>query len=190
MIKFKFPLQPHQKYNTIQYGERGFSSLTQMKDDYSTNSHYLRLGECTFLLLFQLRDELSRETELRSSLEASHLSLLQRVSDMDEIVETERQDVQKLASECTNLSQEARKDYQKEHSLRRQLEGLATQCQESSGMFSNINPFTPESDQCQISPAASPEIWHHIVWRTWLFIAYTDERWLYHQFSLPHTFSL
>ena len=40
------------------------------------------------------------------------------------------------------------------------------------------NPFTPESDQCQISPAASPEILHHTVRRTWLFIAYSDERWL------------
>ena len=27
---------------------------------------------------------------------------------------------------------------------------------------------------CQISPAASPEILHHTVWRTWLFIAYTQ----------------
>ena len=39
-----------------------------------------------------------------------------------------------------------------------------------------VNPFTPESDQCQISPAASPEILHHTVRRTWLFIAYLDER--------------
>ena len=29
-----------------------------------------------------------------------------------------------------------------------------------------INPFTPKSDQCQISPAPSPEIFHHTVWRT------------------------
>ena len=41
-----------------------------------------------------------------------------------------------------------------------------------------INPFTPKSDQCQISPAASLEILHHTVWRTWLFVAYSDERWL------------
>ena len=41
-----------------------------------------------------------------------------------------------------------------------------------------FNPFTPESDQCQISPAASPEILHHTVRRTWLFIAYSDEKWL------------
>ena len=40
-----------------------------------------------------------------------------------------------------------------------------------------LNPFTPESDQCQNSPAASQEIWHHTVRRTWLFIAYSDERW-------------
>ena len=40
-----------------------------------------------------------------------------------------------------------------------------------------VNPFTPESDQCQNSPAASQEMWHHIVRRTWLFIAYSDERW-------------
>ena len=44
-----------------------------------------------------------------------------------------------------------------------------------------LNPFTPKSDKFQISPAASSEIW-----RTWLFIAYSDERLLYHQFSLPH----
>ena len=36
------------------------------------------------------------------------------------------------------------------------------------------------SDQFQISPAASPEMSHHTVWRTWLFIAYSDVRWLYY----------
>ena len=51
-----------------------------------------------------------------------------------------------------------------------------------------LNPSTPKSDQFQISPAASPEILHHTVWRTWLFIAYSDERWLYYQFSLPHLY--
>ena len=52
-----------------------------------------------------------------------------------------------------------------------------------------INPFTPESDQCQNSPAASQEIWHHTVWRTWLFIAYSDEKWLYYKFSLHHSYN-
>ena len=47
-----------------------------------------------------------------------------------------------------------------------------------------------KSGQFQISPAASPEILHHTLWRTWLFIAYSDERWLYYQFSLPHLYIL
>ena len=31
---------------------------------------------------------------------------------------------------------------------------------------SSLNPFTPKSDQVQISPAVSPEILHYTVWRT------------------------
>ena len=38
---FKFPLQPHQKYSITQYEELDFSQLTQMKDDYTTNSCFL-----------------------------------------------------------------------------------------------------------------------------------------------------
>ena len=38
--------------------------------------------------------------------------------------------------------------------------------------------------QFQIYPAAWPRILHQTVWRTWLFIAYSDKRWLYYQFSL------
>ena len=41
VINFKFLLQPHHKCYTTQYEELGFSSLTQMKDDYTINSHYL-----------------------------------------------------------------------------------------------------------------------------------------------------
>ena len=41
VINFKFLLQPHHKSYTTQYEELGFSSLTQMKDDYTINSHYL-----------------------------------------------------------------------------------------------------------------------------------------------------
>ena len=39
-----------------------------------------------------------------------------------------------------------------------------------------VNPFTLKSDQFQISPAASPEILHPTVWRTWLFIPYSEGR--------------
>ena len=41
-------------------------------------------------------------------------------------------------------------------------------------------PFTPGSDRAQISPAASPVISHHTVWRTWLFIAYSDDERFYY----------
>ena len=51
-----------------------------------------------------------------------------------------------------------------------------------------INSFASKSDQLQNSSAASPEILHHTVWRTWHFIAYSDERWLQYQFSLPHLY--
>ena len=50
-----------------------------------------------------------------------------------------------------------------------------------SNVLSN-KPFLPKSDRFQISPAASPEILHHTVWRTWPFIAYWDGRWLCYQF--------
>ena len=52
-----------------------------------------------------------------------------------------------------------------------------------------LNPFTPESDQCQIYPAASQEILHHTVRRTWLFLAYSGEKWLYYKFSLHHSYN-
>ena len=51
-----------------------------------------------------------------------------------------------------------------------------------------VTPFTPKGDQCQISPAASTGILHHTVWRTWLFIAYEVDKWLYYQFSLHHSY--
>ena len=40
--------------------------------------------------------------------------------------------------------------------------------------FAEQGRFRVKCDQFEISPAASPEILHHTVWRTWLFIAYTD----------------
>ena len=65
-----------------------------------------------------------------------------------------------------------------------------TEEQAVTAMFAveELNPFTPKSDQYQISPAASPEMLHGTVWRTWLFKAYTDERWLYYRFSLPRLY--
>ena len=51
-----------------------------------------------------------------------------------------------------------------------------------------LNPFAPKSDKFQISPAVSPDILHHTVWRTRVFIACSDDRWLYYQFSLLHLY--
>ena len=66
--------------------------------------------------------------------------------------------------------------------------GLVSRTLQSVSIFHSVNPFTPQSDQCQNSPAASQEIWHHTVRRTWLFIAYSDERWFHHliKFSLSY----
>ena len=38
-----------------------------------------------------------------------------------------------------------------------------------------LKPFSPKCDQYQISSVASPEILHHTVRRTWLFIGYSNE---------------
>ena len=56
-----------------------------------------------------------------------------------------------------------------------------------------FRPFTPKRDQFQTSPAASPEILHQTVWRTWLFVDYPDERWLLYttnSHNLTRTFLL
>ena len=66
---------------------------------------------------------------------------------------------------------------------------ISVECFEYYAMLRHmLNPYTPKSDQFQVSPAASPEVLHHTVWRTWLFIAYSAERWLYYQFSLSHLY--
>ena len=39
--QYQISPQPHLEYNITQYEELDFSQLTQMKDDYTTNSHYL-----------------------------------------------------------------------------------------------------------------------------------------------------
>ena len=65
---------------------------------------------------------------------------------------------------------------------------IARKVKTQVSIWAHINPFTPESDQCQIFPPAPLEILHHTVWRTWLFIAYSDEKWLYYKFSLHHSY--
>ena len=52
---------------------------------------------------------------------------------------------------------------------------------QAADKYNTINPLTPKSDQYQISPGDSAGILHHTVGRTWLFIAYSDEKRLYYQ---------
>ncbi|XP_022099991.1 coiled-coil domain-containing protein 150-like [Acanthaster planci] len=54
----------------------------------------------------ELREELAREGSLRRSLEDSHGALLERVREMEELVESERQEVQILSSDCSELREE------------------------------------------------------------------------------------
>ena len=49
--------------------------------------------------------------------------------------------------------------------------------------FGYLSLSLPKSDQFNILPGTSPEILCHRVWWTWLFIAFSNERWFYYQFS-------
>ena len=85
-----------------------------------------------------------REKELRASLEESHSSLLQRVSDMERIVESERGDVQTLAQDCKTLRKEAvtaREECERAQRLKGQLEALVTQLQEDAGILIVLNLY-------------------------------------------------
>lgn len=87
-----------------------------------------------------MKNELNREKELRSSLEESHNSLLQRVSDMESIVNAERDSVQTLAEDCSMRKREAlmaREEYEKEHRLRLKIEAVLSQLQKDTGETSN-----------------------------------------------------
>ena len=57
------------------------------------------------------------------------------------------------------------------------------------GWHKHLNQrFTPNSDQFQISPAASPEILHHTVWRTCLFKLTQMKHDCTSKFSLHHLY--
>ena len=56
-------------------------------------------------------------------------------------------------------------------------------------MYCCSSPFHSWEWSISNFPCSPPEILHHTVWRTWLFIAYSDERWLHYKFSLPHSYN-
>ncbi|XP_021369483.1 coiled-coil domain-containing protein 150-like isoform X3 [Mizuhopecten yessoensis] len=54
-----------------------------------------------------IKEDLEREKSIRCSLEESHNTLLGRVREMESIVESERNEVKSLATDCTNLRNDA-----------------------------------------------------------------------------------
>eukprot|EP00058_Branchiostoma_floridae_P004971 XP_002590459.1 hypothetical protein BRAFLDRAFT_86325 [Branchiostoma floridae] len=75
----------------------------------------------------KIKEELSRESSLRASLEESHATLLTRIHSMEGVVETERHEVDTLSSDCNVLRKEtmqARDDLKKEQMIREQMEEL------------------------------------------------------------------
>ena len=50
-------------------------------------------------------------------------------------------------------------------------------------LYETLNPFSSKSDQ--ISPAASSEILHHAIWRTWPFIAPLIWKWIILPIHIP-----
>ena len=53
-------------------------------------------------------------------------------------------------------------------------------CFQLNVSFLQLSLTLPRVIWYQTSSSASPEILHHTVWRTWLFIAHSDERWSFH----------
>ena len=53
-----------------------------------------------------------------------------------------------------------------------------------------FHPFTPKNDWSisNLPCSLTRNITSHSLWRTWPFIAYSDEGWSYYQFSLPHLY--
>ncbi|ELU00029.1 hypothetical protein CAPTEDRAFT_187093, partial [Capitella teleta] len=59
--------------------------------------------------LSEMKDELSRESELRGSMEESHATLLTRIQDMENIVDKEREEVKSLTADCNSWKKETAK---------------------------------------------------------------------------------
>ena len=80
--------------------------------------------------------ELQREVTLRQSVEDAHEALLMRIRDMEEIVDSERGQVNDLVDNWDNAKRQAeatKEAFENEHDLRTHLEGLVTQHEEEFG---------------------------------------------------------
>ena len=91
--------------------------------------------------LLQLQDEVSHERHVRLGLEESHKDLVDRVTDMEEIVERENNEMKLLSGDCTTLKQElsnTRTQYDREYQTRVQLEKLVERLHGDLGTIKDI----------------------------------------------------
>lgn len=75
----------------------------------------------------ELREELAHEKNLRISLEDSHEDLVERVTEMEHIVEKENEEMKLLSGDCGRLKHEliqTKSHYDREYQTRMQLEKL------------------------------------------------------------------
>ena len=193
VINVKFPLQPHQNYHITQYGELGLSWLTPKSD------------QC--------------QISPAASPEILHHTVWRTWSFM---AHSQECSISNFPCSLTrNITSHSMENLVFHGSLPRMFNiKFPLQPHQNYHITQygelGLSWLTPKSDQCQISPAASPEILHHTVWRTWSFMAhsqecsisnfpcsltrnitshsmknlafhsFSDKRWLYYRFSLPH----
>ncbi len=77
---------------------------------------------------------------MRQSLEEAHEALLQRVHDMESVVDAERNQVNELVTNWDNTRQQeaaTKEAFANEHELRMQLEALLTQQEHDFGELNN-----------------------------------------------------
>ena len=163
VINFKFPLQPHQKYYITFYGEFGFSMWLNVN-----------LGKVNLETCWPAVYLVGRPTCPQGLLVAHVLAgpaLLH-----SPVVADQSQAIWPLCSPPPSPSK-------KIHSQTAEFA-----CSNACVMAKIIKKkkTTQTVINFTLIFAASPEILHHTVWRTSLFIAHSGERWLYYQFSLPH----
>ena len=152
VFNIKFPLQPHQKYYITQYGELGLSWLTPKSDQCQISS--------------AASPELSHHTVWRTWSFMAH---------------SQECSISNFPCSLTrNITSHSMENLVFHGSLPRVINvKFPLQPHQNYHITQygelGLSWLTPKSDQCQISPAASPEILHHTVWRTWSFMAHSQE---------------
>ncbi|MBN3298522.1 CC150 protein, partial [Amia calva] len=105
--------------------------------------------------LQELREQLSQEVSLRREIEESHGALLQRVQDMERVVEVERGQVQVLQQDCQALQtdgQDTRQQLHREAARAQELEGQCQRLREQeAAKESCVSELTKELKSVQLA---------------------------------------